>query len=380
MRRIFEANLVASALVLTAASTLFVLPGNDAHAAGRTQKVSVDLMVPPRYPEVARRASVMVFDLAPLDDTDPTVGAAFADTLRQRLQDARVNEEPVFLLQATSGGAVFDAQSAVSVAISQGADAVYFGTVKGGNLPPEAYVEKRTECLDESDSALGIKLPKLGKCKNSRDVMVPCRRQTASFDVTLRVADVETREMLYEKLITRTKTESFCEGDTGDLNDFLAAMDTGNFDDLETTANAMEVALVQHIREEIADEVRDDVVPRTEPGDVLLKRYARNEGEPAPSGKAAKDAEKATAKRFDAAIKWAQRGRWDRACGDWSAMLEEMPENVALLYNLGICAEARGDMERAVIMFTQASDMLLEPDDVVLDALDRAELALEALM
>ena len=121
-------------------------------------------------------------------------------------------------------------------------------------------------------------------------------------------------------------------------------------------------------------------MPRTEQGTVLLKRYARNKGEPAPSTREAKDAEKQLQKRFDASIKWAQRGRWDRACGDWEAMLDEKPENVALLYNLGICAEARGDAERAVVLYMQASDMLFEPDDLVLDALDRAELALETTM
>ncbi len=356
-----------------------LMPAAVSHAAGGTQKVKVDLVVAPRYPEVARRPSVIVFDLAPLEGTDAALAAGFADTLRERLQDARVNEEPVFLLQASSGGAVYEAQSAVSAGIAQGADAVYYGTVKGEVLPVESYTETRTECRDE-EAKLGIKLPTFGKCKNSREVSIPCMRQTAAFDVALRIADVHTREVLYEKLLTRTKTESQCEGDnTVDLAGLLRAAEDGSFGDPKTVSG-MSVLLIQGIREEIADEVRDDVVPRTEPGTVLLKRYSRNEGDAAPSTREAKDAEKALQRRFDASIKWAQRGRWERACGDWSAMLEEKPDNVALLYNLGVCAEARGDIERAVVMYTQASDMLFEPDGVVLDALDRAELALETAL
>lgn len=377
MRQTSPKRSILNALVLSMACLpLVLIPGPAPKAAGSTQKVKVDLVVAPRYPEVARRPSVVVFDLAPLEGTDATLAAGFADTLRERLQDARVNEEPVFLLQASSGGAVFDAQSAVSSGMAQGADAVYYGTVKGNVLPVESYTESRTECRDD-EAPLGIKIPKFGKCKNEREYTVLCARQTASFDVAVRIADVQTREVLYEKLLTRTKTDSKCEGDNlGDLGTILRAADSDIL--AEETVSGMAVELVNSIREEIANEVRDDVVPRTEPGEVLLKRYSRNEGEPSPSSREAKDAEKALQRRFDASIKWAQRGRWERACGDWSSMLEEKPDNVALLYNLGICAEARGDVERAVVLYTQASDMLFEPDNVVLDALDRAELALEA--
>jgi hypothetical protein len=362
---------------LATALPLLTVPATTGHAAGSTKKVKIDLVIPARYPEVARRPSVIVFDLAALEETDTSVGAAFADTLRERLQDARVNDEPVFFLQATSGGAVFDAQSAVSIGISQGAGAVYYGTIKGGALDIEDYTERRKKCLDEDP--FGLKLA-IGKCKNSTEEIVDCKRQTASFDVTLRVADVNTREMIYEKLVTRTKTESYCaDDDTADLVDLIRAAENGSADDA-STVSGMSVVLINQIREEIADEVRDDVVPRTEEGTVLLKRYARNQGEPAPSTREGKKVEKQRQKRFDASIKWAQRGRWDRACGDWSAMLDEKPENVALLYNLGICAEARGDVERAVVLYMQASDMLFEPDDIVLDALDRAELALDTTM
>lgn len=369
---------ILNALAVTAALLpALMMPTAVSHAAGATQKVKIDLVVPPRFPEVARRPSVMVFDLAPSEGTDAAVAAGFADTLRERLADARVNEEPVFLLQASSSGAVSEAQTAVSAGVAQGADAVYYGTVKGSVLPVESYTETRKECDDE-EAPLGIKLPKFGKCKNAREVVVPCARQTASFDVTLRIADVQTREVLYEKLLSRTKTESQCEGDSlGNLGALLRAAESGSLGDTETVSG-MSVQLIQSIREEIADEVRDDVVPRTEPGTVLLKRYSRNEGETAPATREAKEAEKAMQRRFDASIKWAQRGRWERACGDWSAMLVESPDNVSLLYNLGICAEARGDIERAVVLYTQATDMLFEPDSTVLDALDRAELALEA--
>ncbi len=378
MRKTTQASPILNTITsLAAVLALTVIPVPEAGAAGGTQKVKIDLVVPAKYPEVARRPSVVVFDLAPLEETDTSVGAAFADTLRERLQDARVNQEPVFLLQATSGGAVFDAQSAVSAAIAQGADAVYYGTIKGGALPVEDYTETRKKCLDEDP--FGLKLS-IGKCKNYREEVVSCKRQTAAFDVTLRVADARTREMIYEKLVTRTKTDSACEGDnSAGLADLIRAAESGSFD-TGGTVSGMSVTLVNQIREEIADEVRDDVVPRTEEGTVLLKRYARNQGEPAPATREAKDAEKQLQKRFDASIKWAQRGRWDRACGDWSAMLEDNPDNVALLYNLGICAEARGDVERAVVLYMQASDMLFEPDDIVLDALDRAELALETTM
>ena len=155
MRKTSKATPILNTIVsLVAVLALTVIPVPEAEAAGGTQKVKIDLVVPARYPEVARRPSVVVFDFAPLDETDASVGAAFADTLRERLQDARVNEEPVFLLQATSGGALLDAQSAVSAAIAEGADAVYYGTIKGGALPVEDYSETRKKCLDKDPFSL----------------------------------------------------------------------------------------------------------------------------------------------------------------------------------------------------------------------------------
>lgn len=134
------------------------------------------------------------------------------------------------------------------------------------------------------------------------------------------------------------------------------------------------------LRELIADEIRNDIVSRTERREVTLKYYALNEDEARPSSKEERDALREISRRFDAEIDWAESGRWGRACGDWSAMLDEHPENVSLLYNLGVCAEAQGDLDRALLLYTQASDMLLGPDDLVIEALDRAEAARSAIL
>jgi len=50
---------------------------------------------------------------------------------------------------------------------------------------------------------------------------------------------------------------------------------------------------------------------------------------------------------------------------------------VAIQYNLGVCAESRGDFDAALRLYRQADRLLGKPDDNITLALNRAGQALQ---
>ena len=70
-------------------------------------------------------------------------------------------------------------------------------------------------------------------------------------------------------------------------------------------------------------------------------------------------------------IEFADKGRIDAACERWGAARILAPSSVSLLYNLGVCAESRGDAEAAQALYLQADKIYGKPDDDIALALNR---------
>lgn len=89
------------------------------------------------------------------------------------------------------------------------------------------------------------------------------------------------------------------------------------------------------------------------------------------------DAERADP-RFEAAVKATRRGEPIGACAQWEELYRAYPRGPAILHNMGACAEARGEMERAHLLYAEAATVarsipLLRDKDAqpIFDALKR---------
>ncbi len=65
--------------------------------------------------------------------------------------------------------------------------------------------------------------------------------------------------------------------------------------------------------------------------------------------------------------------RLDRACEIWTEALRMAPANPTLLYSLGVCAEANGDLKKAQDLYKQADRLVSSPNPVISSALLRIE-------
>lgn len=88
--------------------------------------------------------------------------------------------------------------------------------------------------------------------------------------------------------------------------------------------------------------------------------------------------EEAADARFEAAIKATRRGEHIGACAQWQQLAGIYPRAPAILHNLAACTEARGDLEKAHLLYAEAAEIargipLLRDRDAkpIFDALGR---------
>ncbi|PKP82205.1 MAG: hypothetical protein CVT79_07915 [Alphaproteobacteria bacterium HGW-Alphaproteobacteria-18] len=82
--------------------------------------------------------------------------------------------------------------------------------------------------------------------------------------------------------------------------------------------------------------------------------------------------------RFAAAVKATRRGEYIGACAQWQELARIYPRAPGILHNLAACTEARGDLEKAHLLYAQAAEIarsipLLRDKDAkpIFDALGR---------
>lgn len=101
-----------------------------------------------------------------------------------------------------------------------------------------------------------------------------------------------------------------------------------------------------------------DIAPRNGEETVLLK----NDLDSIPE---------ARKERFKQASAFAFDGRMDRACEIWQSMRDEGSRNLSVTFNLAICAEVDGRLDRALSLMTEADRSLPRPDYDVNRSLER---------
>lgn len=88
--------------------------------------------------------------------------------------------------------------------------------------------------------------------------------------------------------------------------------------------------------------------------------------------------EEAADPRFEAAVKATRRGEYIGACAQWQQLAGIYPKAPGILHNLAACTEARGDLEKAHLLYAEAAEIargipLLRDKDAkpIFDALGR---------
>ena len=187
------------------------------------------------------------------------------------------------------------------------------GSLSGGvntGVEENGFKKREKKCTQKD---------KDGKCTKEEEVDVHCRRRIVNVTADLRLVRNEDGRIVYSVSKPFRDETSWCGKDTP-----ARTVE-------ETVSGALHT---------IAGWVRGDIAPSTETYRIRVRESTK--GLP-----------KELAARFKEMVKLTKRDQ-RAACTGWDAMKSEAPAHPSLLFNLGLCAEQRGDYDAALGYYREA--------------------------
>jgi tetratricopeptide (TPR) repeat protein len=317
---------------------------------GCATKVKINMLQPAEYHQASLTKTVAV-----LPFTGPG-GQEFAAEIEGALASKSIDDKQYFTLvdrasidkimseQQFSQSALIDQTTAAKIGKLVGAQGIYTGVVTAAQVKDSKYREKRQECAEHE-----IKRDKKGneyegRCIRWKNYFVPCTRRDAHFSATPKLVDVSTAKILYSRNLSKSDTSSGCE---------------------DGSLPKDEQELLENVKEAVKKQFLKDVAPYYVTVEIKLMDSTDQ-------------IDSADAKdKLSLGIDFAGKGRMDNACEIWGQARIAAPNSPALLYNLGVCAESRGDADAALNLYKQADKLIGKPDDDITLALTRVSLAIK---
>jgi len=311
---------------------------------GCAAKVRVNMLQPAEFHQASLTKSVAVVPFS------GPGGADFAAEIEGVLGSINIDDRPYFSLvdrrsldrviseQKFSQSGLVDPNTAARLGQMLGAQGIYTGTVTASEVKNNRYTEQRRECVQYEEKKKDAKWYEGAKCLKYRDYTVRCLKRDVHFAVTPRLIDVSTGRVLYSRNLADSASSAGC-------------------DDGSPPKSPEE--LLEKTKGTVKAQFRKDVAPFYVTVEIGLKDMT--DGIPTPEPR----------DNLKRGIEYASRSRLDAACELWGAARIQAPASPALLYNLGVCAESRGDAEAALSLYRQADKLLGKPDDDVTAALNR---------
>jgi len=310
-----------------------------------TPHATVGMLIPASSNEAThiRQVAILPFD--------GYQGREFSAEIQAQLASVKIGDKPYFQvadraqldhlfseIRLSQSGAVSHDQ-ALRLGKLLRAKGLYTGTQGTLTTNQSYYQEKRRACADGSQpkdllSALA--------CQKFVDSTVNCTQYDANFTFSVRLTDTETGQVVYARTIPGAATARSCS-------------------DRQPAPTAAQLA--DSAKQKAFSSFLHDVAPSIQTMEVQLLDV--------PNGT---ESESARAKLAQG-IAFATAGRMDRACELWGEARESAGQSPAIYYDLGVCAEWQGEVDRAADLYKQADRMLLKPDDRISLAMLRTDKA-----
>jgi len=191
----------------------------------------------------------------------------------------------------------------------------------------------RNRCVERAAPKEG---EREGECIKKADVPVPCTERTTSLTASLRIVRISDGAIVYSANKPRSETVSWCIG--------------------ESPPNSAEATIAGMIGG-IANEVRGEIAPH---GETYRIRFREDRA----------GLSKEVGARFKEVVKLSQRDV-AAACTAWAEIDREQPGQLSTVFNLGLCAEQRGEYPAALALYQRAATM--KRSDDINTAVGRAE-------
>lgn len=189
------------------------------------------------------------------------------------------------------------------------------GSLSGGvttTVDENPFKKKEKKCVEKD---------KDGKCIKEAEVEVRCRRRVVTINADLRMVDNGSGRVVYSERKPFSEETSWCEGQNPN----------------RSVEDVVTVGIQQ-----IAGNVRYDLAPYVDTYDIRVREST-------------KGMSKDVAKRFKDLVKLTKRDARG-ACAGWDAMAAGPGTHPSIAFNIGLCAEQRGDYDNAVGWYRNAAN------------------------
>lgn len=254
-------------------------------------------------------------------------------TLVDRTAIAKVLEETKL-----GGTGLIDQSTAAEVGKMIGAQGIYTGAVTQYDSTEGQYREERTECAQRKQECDNEGNCREGDCIQWRKHNVNCTKRSGYFAFSPKLIEVKTGKIIYAHTINGSAESSGCEDGQPPK--------AGS----ELIGQAVNMAKTQF---------RKDVAPYYVVREIKL--MASTKGIDSSQAK----------EKLKRGVNYAGKERLDAACELWGEANTPASNSASLMYNLGVCAESRGDLSAALPLYKNADRLLGKPDDDVTLALTR---------
>lgn len=312
--------------------------------SGCASSVKINMLKPAEHHQATLAKTIAV-----LPFSGPQ-GAEFAAELEGILGGISIDDRPFFTLvdraaidkiiseQKLSQSGLVDAKSAVQIGQMLGAEGIYTGAVTLAAATDSPYTERRQVCIEREIKKDDRGREYEGRCLRYRFYNVNCTKRLAQFSVSPKLIEVATGKILYLNNLKGTAASAGCEDRTP----------------VKGAAELLEMA-----KNDVKRDFRKDIAPYYETREIVLMDSTTG-------------IDSSTARdKLSQGIQFAAKGRMDNACELWGEANTLAPEAPSILYNLGVCAESRGDVEAALALYKKAEKRLGKPEDHIVAAIAR---------
>jgi len=319
-------------------------------SGGCATKIKVNMLQPAQYHEASLTRTVAV-----LPFSGPG-GAEIASEIEGVLGSISIDGKPYFTLvdraqidktlgeMKLSQSGLVNQSTAARIGKMVGAQGIYTGMVTLSGISDSSFRERRQQCAQHQIKYDNKGNAYEGACLRWRPYDVACTKRVASFACSPKLIEVSTGKILYARNLAGSADSSGCE---------------------DRRPVKGEAELLQKAREIAKSEFRKNVAPF-----YVTREIALMDSTDGISSSEAKD-------KLKNGLDYAAKQRMDRACELWGEANALSPDAPSILYNLGVCAESRGEFDKAHTLYRQADKRLGKPDDNISSALNRVSEALK---
>lgn len=318
--------------------------------SGCTTKIKVNMLQPAKYHEASLTKTIAVLPFSGPDGQ--SIAAEFEGVLASvgiddkryfTIVDRASLDKTISEMKLSQSGLV-DQRTAVKLGKIIGAQGIYTGVVSQYSYNDSPYSEKRTVCTHYETKRDKDGSTYQGACISWRNYNISCVKRIASFAVSPKLVEISTGKVLYSRNLSGNAESSGCK---------------------DTSPVQSDVVLIEKAKESVKKEFRRDIAPY-----YVSREIALMDSTDGIDSSEAKD-------KLKNGLAYADKGRMDNACELWGEARNLAGNSHALLYNLGVCAESRGDLNAALTLYKQADKKLGKPDDNISLALNRVSTAIK---